>query len=92
VAIVEAMAAGLPVVSCDIGGPAEIVRHGKTGILVAPGDVAAQADALLQLSRDPTLRSRMGRAGWQRARDCYSYEREKTRLLQILGLTARCCV
>lgn len=65
--IVEAMAAGKAVISTDTGGPPEIIQHGVTGLLVAPGDPGAIADAIISLLRDPELRNKMGEAGRKRA-------------------------
>lgn len=62
-AVLRAMAAGLPVVATAVNGTPEAVRHGETGFLVAPGDAAAAADAIIRLGRDPALRRRLGRAG-----------------------------
>jgi glycosyltransferase involved in cell wall biosynthesis len=86
VAVVEAMAEGLPVVGTRSGGVVEIVADGVTGVLVEPGDEAAQAAALLRLASDAELRRRMGAAAWQRARECFSVEREAQQLLGILGV------
>src|SRR6185503_7181239 len=52
-AVLRAMAAGLPVVATAVNGTPEAVRHGETGFLVAPGDAAAAADAIIRLGRDP---------------------------------------
>ncbi len=84
-AIVEAMAESLPVVTCPVGGIKETVVGGQTGILIEPGDVEAQAAALLKLARDPELRYQLGKAGWQRAKDNFSLELEKKNLLSILS-------
>jgi glycosyltransferase involved in cell wall biosynthesis len=65
--ILEAMASGLPVVASSVGGVPEAVIHGETGLLVAPGDPDALADALALLLDDPALRGRMGAAGRARA-------------------------
>jgi glycosyltransferase involved in cell wall biosynthesis len=59
---VEAMSFGLPVVTSTAGPGAEIVRQGRTGLLVAPGDVDGLRDALLSLAADPDRARRMGAA------------------------------
>jgi glycosyltransferase involved in cell wall biosynthesis len=64
---VEAMAAATPVVASDVGGLADIVVPGVTGLRVPPGDPVALAGALDGLLADPGLRIRMGRAGRARA-------------------------
>lgn len=53
--LVEAMAAGLPVVSTDVSGIPEVLHDGINGLLVAPDDPAALADALWRLAKDPAL-------------------------------------
>ncbi|MBP1635084.1 MAG: glycosyltransferase [Acidobacteria bacterium] len=63
VALMEAMAAGLPVVATAISGIPELVQPGLTGFLVPSGDAAALAEALRRLAADPGLRARMGAAG-----------------------------
>jgi len=65
---VEAMLAGRPVVASDVGGLRDVVQHGSTGLMVAPGDPGALAAALDDLLDDPGLRRRMGEAGRIRAR------------------------
>jgi glycosyltransferase involved in cell wall biosynthesis len=72
VTIIEAMAAGLPVVSTDVGGVAEVVEEGLTGFLAPAGDHAALAERLLRLAAYPELRRRLGTAGRERARDHFS--------------------
>ncbi|MBA2525561.1 MAG: glycosyltransferase family 4 protein [Pyrinomonadaceae bacterium] len=61
---IEAQACGLAVVGGDSGGVAAVVASGRTGVLVAPGDAEAFADATLRLLRDAEARQRMGRAAW----------------------------
>ena len=57
--LLEAAAAGLPLVATDVPGCREIVRHGENGILVPERDAVALADALQRLAQDPALRKRM---------------------------------
>ena len=61
--LVEAMAAGRPVVASAVGPIPEIVVDGVTGLLVPPGDPAALAEAIIRVLQDPELASAMGRAG-----------------------------
>lgn len=66
IAVLEAMAMGVPVVATRVGGVPEVVLDGTTGLLVPPGDRAALRDALLRLAGDACLRGRLGRAGQAR--------------------------
>ena len=59
----EALAAGVPVIACDVGGLPEVVQHNITGLLVPPKSIEALADAILQLSRVPEMRRSMGEHG-----------------------------
>jgi glycosyltransferase involved in cell wall biosynthesis len=75
VALIEAMAAGVPVLSTDVGGVADLVAHGKTGWLVPPGDARAMARAIGDLLRDAALRGRLAEAGRAVALDEYDVTR-----------------
>jgi glycosyltransferase involved in cell wall biosynthesis len=65
--LIEAMAAGKPVVATAAGGVPEIVTDGETGLLVPPGEPAALAAAIRRLLIDPCLRERLGNAGRREA-------------------------
>ncbi|HVG44323.1 MAG TPA: glycosyltransferase, partial [Longimicrobium sp.] len=70
----EALAAGVPVVAADASSLPEIVRDGREGLLVPPGDVDALAAALVRLGRDPAERRRMGEAGPSRVATAFSLD------------------
>ena len=61
----EAMAAGLAIVSADVGSASALIEHGRTGLLVAPTEVMAYADAAEALRADPRRRQRLGQAARQ---------------------------
>ena len=67
-AVVEAMAAGLPLIVTNVGGLPEVVIGGETGTLVPPRDPVAMADALVQLLSNPAQAHAFGQAGQIRAR------------------------
>jgi glycosyltransferase involved in cell wall biosynthesis len=73
-AVLEAMAASLPVVATRVGGTAELVVDGETGLLVPPRQPEALAEAIGRLIVDPGLASSMGRAGRRRAESAFSVE------------------
>ncbi len=87
-AILEAMAAGLPVVSTDVGGVAEAVADGETGLLVAPGDPDVLAEALRRAIADPALRARLGAAGRARAEEQFGVEAFRRRHLELYAALA----
>jgi glycosyltransferase involved in cell wall biosynthesis len=72
--VLEAMAAGLPVVATDVGDVARAVADAVTGHVVPPRDPEALADALERLLTDPELRRRMGAAGRARVTEKFSSE------------------
>src|SRR4051812_11802526 len=73
--LLDAMAAAKPIVATRAGGIPEVVADGETGVLVAPRDHAAMAEAIVRLLKDETLRRQMGDAGRARARSLFSAER-----------------
>lgn len=82
IVLLEAMAAGLPVVASNVGGVPEVVVDGETGLLVEPGNPGAIAAAVLRLVGDPGLRARLGGRGRERARS-YSWDVLVPRVLAV---------
>lgn len=70
--ILEAMAAGLPVLATNVGGNAELVADGETGGIVPPGDVEVLAGGLVRMATDPARAVAMGRAGRARVEQHFS--------------------
>jgi glycosyltransferase involved in cell wall biosynthesis len=70
--VLEAMAAGLPVVATDVGDVGRIVVHGETGLVVPPQSPEQLAAALRKVVEDAEAARRMGRSGRKRAEDVYS--------------------
>jgi glycosyltransferase involved in cell wall biosynthesis len=79
--IIEAMAAGLPVITTRGGAASEIVVDGETGLLVERGDSDALANALRTLLGDPALRVRMGAAARERVAKRFTWDRAVTELV-----------
>ena len=75
VAAIEAMAAGLPVVATDVGGVADVIEDGVTGLLVPSGAVAELAAAMIRLGSTPEERARLGRGGRESVRARYGVQR-----------------
>jgi glycosyltransferase involved in cell wall biosynthesis len=82
--IMEAMGTGLPVVSTKIGGIPEMVIENETGFLLQPGDAAALADAIEKVTDDRLLAQRLGHAGYQRAHELFSIEKNVRELCALL--------
>lgn len=74
-AILEYMAARLPVVATDVGGNREAVRDGETGLLVPFGDPQALSDAMLYVLQNPDVARRFGEAGRRRVEAAFTVER-----------------
>jgi glycosyltransferase involved in cell wall biosynthesis len=75
IVLLEAMAAGRPVVCTDAGGPSEYVQEGATGFIVPPANPAAMADKLRVLLEQPELREAFGREGRVRVIRCFPYSK-----------------
>jgi glycosyltransferase involved in cell wall biosynthesis len=81
--LLDAMAAGKPIVASATGGIPEVVLDGVTGILVPPRDHAAMAAAIAKLLNDAALRERMGAAGRARAVERFSADRMLKETLSV---------
>jgi len=84
-ASLEALAAGLPVIASDVGGASEQVIHDVTGILVPARDVAALAQAMVELAADPARRERLGQAAREHVQKHFSLERMVDDYLALVG-------
>jgi len=81
--LLDAMAAGKPIVATRAGGIPEVVGDEETGVLVPPRDHDAMAEAIVRLLKDDTLRRKMGDAGRARARSLFSAERMVQNTLNV---------
>jgi sugar transferase (PEP-CTERM/EpsH1 system associated) len=88
-ALLEAMAAGLPVIAMRVGGNPEIIEDGRSGWLLPPGDAEVLADRLGQLAASPALRERLGSEARRRVLECFTLERMlaeyRTLYLELAG-------
>jgi len=87
--VLEAMAAGLPVVAFRSGGTEEMVNDGETGLLYDVGDVEGLADGFRQLLAEPRRRAAMGAAARRRVTERFSLERHVDRMEALLADAAR---
>jgi glycosyltransferase involved in cell wall biosynthesis len=87
--ILEAMAAGRPVVATTVAGIPEQVVHGTTGLLVTPGAVDELAAALCTLIDDPERRAAYGKAGVERFSECFSADIAVERYGRLFGELAK---
>lgn len=84
IVLLEAMAAGRPLVASNIPGYRSVLTDGREGLLVEPGDSEALAVALIRLLRAPELRARMSEQGKEQAR-CFAWDKVATRVLDYYG-------
>lgn len=82
-AVLEAMAAGLAVVSTPVGALPEVIGHGAEGLLVTPGDVPGLAAALARLLGDGALRRQLGEAAARRFREQLDIETYARRMAEL---------
>jgi glycosyltransferase involved in cell wall biosynthesis len=72
-AMLEAMAMGVPVLATRVGGSGDAITDGETGVLITPGSVSELAEKLSALLSDPSQISRMGRLARKTVSECFSY-------------------
>jgi glycosyltransferase involved in cell wall biosynthesis len=82
--IIEAMAHGTPVVAWDNAGPTAIVVDGKTGFLAKPFEVGDFAEKITMILADRNLAQRMGKTGWRKAKEEFTYQKHCQRLEKAL--------
>lgn len=82
-AVLEAMACGLPIIATPVGGTPEVVKDGVNGFLVKPGDVSQLTERLCDLLADAALRRKMGRANRSLVEQGYSWDEIATRTLAV---------
>lgn len=87
IAILEAMATGLAVVSTAVDAVPEVIVHEANGLLVPVGDAAGFADALERLISNPALRARLGNAALHDVRALFSIQSTKELYAEYLGIT-----
>lgn len=80
--VVEAMAAGVPIVAADAGGPAEVITDGVDGLLYPMGDVDALAERLRMLAADPARRETLAEGGRRRSQD-FTPERVAAQVMDV---------
>ena len=81
--VLEAMAAGKPVVATEVGAVATAVVGGRTGILVRPGDIGWLTEAIASLAASPERARRMGQAGSARVRRYFTSEAMAKQYLEL---------
>jgi glycosyltransferase involved in cell wall biosynthesis len=85
VAVIEAMAAGLPCIGSTGGALPELIEEGETGFLVPPGDEEALLDRMRRLAGDPELCRRLGDAGAARYRERFTWDAVAERMLEAIS-------
>jgi len=86
ISILEAMSAGLPVISTHVGAVPDTVEDSVTGILVTPGEPEMLADALCLLCQAPAMRIELGKNGYARFLESFTLERSHQSMLEALRL------
>lgn len=82
--LLEAMAAGLPVITTNVAGIASLVRHEENGLLMADPSARAVAEAVGRLTADPSLRRRLIQSGYETART-HTLERQAAEIMRVVS-------
>lgn len=88
VALMEATAASLPIVTTNVGALGEAVQDGENGMVIAPDDGVALGDAILRLQAEPELRTRMAVVSYRLAQERFDARKSAQRLLTLLKTLA----
>lgn len=83
--VIEAMAAGLPVISTNVGGIPELIEDGENGFLFECGDVSALAEKILLLAEDKNLRQKVGKKAREKARKQFDLDQYTEKLRDFLS-------
>jgi glycosyltransferase involved in cell wall biosynthesis len=86
ISLLEAMAAGRPLVACDVQGNRDVIEHGVNGLMVPPLDPAALSAAIVRLLSEPALAKRLGENA---ARDCRTRFSQQRMVEQTLAIYDR---
>ena len=81
--VAEAMAVGTPVVATNVGGPAELIEDGVTGLLAPPGEPTAWSSAIRRIVEDPQWAREMGRRAGETARERFAVERHVAAMIEV---------
>jgi len=84
ISLLQAMGAGIPIISTQIGGVADIISNGENGILVPPGDPQSLAEAILRLTDDAVLTKKLAKNGCRKVHTFFSLERMGQEYLKLL--------
>jgi phosphatidyl-myo-inositol dimannoside synthase len=84
IVFLEAMKYRKPVIAAASGAVSEVIKHGETGTLVRYGDIEATAAAIIELAMNPQRSEAMGRAGFERLMNNFTYKHFKKRFYEIL--------
>lgn len=87
--LIEAAAAGLPVVATDVGGTREIVEHDVTGFVVPPNDVSALSQRMAELMLNPDLAKRLGHAGRERIKQIFTLSNQARKTAAVYNELVR---